>query len=514
MILLSPLVVLVPFQATAPVLILVGFLMCSLIKDIDFLDFEEGFPALLGLILMPLTFSITVGIGAAFVSYVFIKVVVGKWRDVHPLMWIVAIAFAVYFGQSAISVAALAAAPRTGAPAGRAPVRSCSIPTMFERTALPDRAARHLPPVCPAPLALGRRLRARRITPRDAWRVGRRPLHGARDVQGHQRVPDDALAREAIEGFGGSSNAATDRESTVYWARLPVREVDRAFAVLGELIVRPTAAEPRTSPGSATSSSRRSAPIATIPASTCSTCSTGLLRRHAARLGDLPATRPACAAWPIGPSVASGGRLPTGEPGRLGRRRSRSCRGSSTWSRPRSGRATGRAGLRAGARAPGRTAVRVRQPRDDAGPTRARPAGAAARSPGQWTLEVLNCVLGDGVEQPALPAVREDAGLAYDVSSGLDRLRRLRHAAGLRRSRPRRLPAALDAILVELARLRDEPVPGDELTKAKRYLEGGMELRLDESRHVASWIGVQEALHDRVLDSRGGPGGGRGRDGR
>src|SRR5829696_3443152 len=64
MILLSPLVALVPFQATAPVLILVGFLMTSLIRDINFGDFEEGFPALLGLILMPLTFSITVGIGA------------------------------------------------------------------------------------------------------------------------------------------------------------------------------------------------------------------------------------------------------------------------------------------------------------------------------------------------------------------------------------------------------------------------------------------------------------------
>jgi len=102
MIVLSPLVALVPFQATAPVLILVGFLMCTLIKDIDFLDFEEGFPALLGLILMPLTFSITVGIGAAFVSYVFIKVVKGKWGQVHPLMWLVAAAFAVYFAQAAI----------------------------------------------------------------------------------------------------------------------------------------------------------------------------------------------------------------------------------------------------------------------------------------------------------------------------------------------------------------------------------------------------------------------------
>ena len=102
MIFLSPLVALVPYQATAPVLILVGFLMCSLIKDIDLTDFEEGFPALLGLILMPLTFSITVGIGAAFVAYVVIKVVRGKIGEIHPLMWLVAGAFAIYFAQDAI----------------------------------------------------------------------------------------------------------------------------------------------------------------------------------------------------------------------------------------------------------------------------------------------------------------------------------------------------------------------------------------------------------------------------
>ena len=51
---------------------------------------------------MPLTFSITNGIGAAFVAYVLIKVVVGKWSQIHPLMWVVAAAFAVYFGQTAI----------------------------------------------------------------------------------------------------------------------------------------------------------------------------------------------------------------------------------------------------------------------------------------------------------------------------------------------------------------------------------------------------------------------------
>ncbi|MDP9482525.1 MAG: NCS2 family permease, partial [Chloroflexota bacterium] len=100
---LTPLAILVPYVATGPVLVFVGFLMVSLVKDIDFSDIEEGFPALLGIILMPLTFSITVGIGAAFVAHVVIKVVRGKMGEIHPLLWVVAIAFLVYFLQNWIN---------------------------------------------------------------------------------------------------------------------------------------------------------------------------------------------------------------------------------------------------------------------------------------------------------------------------------------------------------------------------------------------------------------------------
>ncbi len=98
-ILLTPLAVIVPFVATGPVLVFVGFLMVGLIKDIDFDELEEGLPALLGIILMPLTFSITVGIGAAFLTHVVVKVVRGKIREIHPLLWAVAAAFAIYFLQ-------------------------------------------------------------------------------------------------------------------------------------------------------------------------------------------------------------------------------------------------------------------------------------------------------------------------------------------------------------------------------------------------------------------------------
>ncbi len=102
-ILLTPLAILVPYVATGPVLVFVGFLMVSLVRDIDFSDVEEGFPALLGIILMPLTFSITVGIGAAFVAHVIVKVVRGKIGEIHPLLWAVAVAFIVYFLQNWIN---------------------------------------------------------------------------------------------------------------------------------------------------------------------------------------------------------------------------------------------------------------------------------------------------------------------------------------------------------------------------------------------------------------------------
>ena len=96
-ILAAPLVQLIPFVATGPVLVLVGYLMFVLVRDIPVTDVEEGIPALLTMIMMPLTFSITNGIGAGFVAWVFIKVVRRKWAEIHPLMWVVAIGFVVYF---------------------------------------------------------------------------------------------------------------------------------------------------------------------------------------------------------------------------------------------------------------------------------------------------------------------------------------------------------------------------------------------------------------------------------
>jgi adenine/guanine/hypoxanthine permease len=93
----APLAGVVPPEATAPALIVVGYLMCALVREIPFTDLEEGFPALLTMTLMPFSYSITNGIGAGFVSYVLIKVVRGRARTIHPLMYAAAAAFVLYF---------------------------------------------------------------------------------------------------------------------------------------------------------------------------------------------------------------------------------------------------------------------------------------------------------------------------------------------------------------------------------------------------------------------------------
>ena len=96
---LSPIAGLIPTQATAPALVLVGYLMFTIVKDIPVADVEDGRPALLTIILMPLTYDITVGIGAGFITWVLLKVVRGKWRAIHPLMWVVSIGFVIYFAN-------------------------------------------------------------------------------------------------------------------------------------------------------------------------------------------------------------------------------------------------------------------------------------------------------------------------------------------------------------------------------------------------------------------------------
>jgi AGZA family xanthine/uracil permease-like MFS transporter len=107
----APIIGMVPPQATAAALVIVGFLMVSVLTEaeaeaegdtrklagIDFSRLEIGLPAALCIMLMPFTYSITNGIGFGFIAYVVIRAAQGKARDVNPFMWLAAGAFALYF---------------------------------------------------------------------------------------------------------------------------------------------------------------------------------------------------------------------------------------------------------------------------------------------------------------------------------------------------------------------------------------------------------------------------------
>ncbi len=89
----APLVAAIPGYATAPALILVGALMCGAVARVHWDDFSEAFPAFLTLIATPLTFSIATGLSLGMLSFTFIKIGTGRYREISPLIWILSALF-------------------------------------------------------------------------------------------------------------------------------------------------------------------------------------------------------------------------------------------------------------------------------------------------------------------------------------------------------------------------------------------------------------------------------------
>jgi predicted Zn-dependent peptidase len=317
--------------------------------------------------------------------------------------------------------------------------------------------------------------------------------------KGTSAFPSSRAISEAIEGVGGSANAATDRESTVYWVRVPRRQAKTAMDVIGELIVRPNLAD-------SDIDQERTVIIEEIRSYLDDPAEYAQMLISQALFGDGALGREICGDeagiralpasaihdfWgtryrPANTVVAVAGDLEHDEALALAAEAFGTGNGAQTGFAP------------APALPAGPRVMTGRRPTSQAQLSIALPA-LRRDHPDAWNLALLNAVLGDGMSSRLFLGVREEKGLAYDVSSGVMEYAdagALEISAGVD---PVRLPAAIEAILAELTRLVDEPVPDEELAKAKAYLSGGMELRMDDTRHLASWIGGQEAMHDRVL---------------
>jgi AGZA family xanthine/uracil permease-like MFS transporter len=93
----APLVAAIPGYATSPALILVGALMCGSVARVKWDDFTEAFPAFLTLLATPLTFSIATGLSLGMLSFTFIKVGTGKYREISPLIWVLSVLFIIRY---------------------------------------------------------------------------------------------------------------------------------------------------------------------------------------------------------------------------------------------------------------------------------------------------------------------------------------------------------------------------------------------------------------------------------
>ncbi len=318
--------------------------------------------------------------------------------------------------------------------------------------------------------------------------------------RGTQALPSSRVVSEAIEGVGGTSNASTDRETTVYWVRLPVRHAERAFHVLSELLVRPLLRDDdvlherdiiveeirsyRDDPGQYVfdlfdRSFYGDTPLGREIAGDEASVADARRSPHPGVLGD---------------------RVSALEHGRGGRRRPVPCDRRSRWSA--SGFGTGSGAPDAWLPATSLAVHPAYRPAtaDRPGapvPGAAGPALVTTPTSGRWSCST-RCSATDRRHGCSWRCGRRPGSPTTSIRS---------RPSTPTRACSRCMPASTPTTRTGRSRRSWSSCRGcatnacrpPELDKARAYVSGRMELRLEETRHMCSWLGSQEALHDRVL---------------
>ncbi len=325
--------------------------------------------------------------------------------------------------------------------------------------------------------------------------------------------PDPGSVSEAVEACGGTLNASTDRELTVYSARVPVAATDQALASLADLVLRPRlraadlAAEKPVivdeirmymdSPGDHVFSlfdellfpdHPLGREIAGTPRSVrraTRDAAVGHWQRWyqpqhlvlaVAGAVDHERVLRATAGWFDGQDAWLGGpRSPAGGDAAAGL----------LHERPPEVAPAGR--------------VRVAFRRLSQGNLCLGMLGVARDHPDRWALELLGAVLGDGMSSRLFLELRERRSLAYDVSTFSATYADCGTVGIHAGFDPERATEVLAAILEQLERVTQEPVRGSELDRARAYTSGRLELRMEETGAVAAWLGTGESLLPRIL---------------
>jgi predicted Zn-dependent peptidase len=321
--------------------------------------------------------------------------------------------------------------------------------------------------------------------------------------KGGRRYPTARDVSIAIEGVGGVLNAATDREATVFWTRVPADKLDVAVSVLTDMLLQPAldsaevvkerqvvieelrmyqdnpqdyvqilfdevmwpdhplgwdvAGREETVRGFAAEDCREHLASHLTPANLVVSVSGGFQTAVAAEMID-SAIGPWAAAPRTQPATAIAATAPTGPPLRLIRRSAE------------------QANILVGARAP------------------------SYNDPERHVADILNVILGEGMSSRLFLELREHRGLVYDVHSFMTRLSDSGVLGIGLACEPKQAATALEAAIAELHKLADEPVGDAELTKAVEYTKGRLLLGLESTSALCEYAGQQLLLQGQILE--------------
>lgn len=329
--------------------------------------------------------------------------------------------------------------------------------------------------------------------------------------KGTANFPDAGGLSELIEGCGGSVNASTDRELTAYTARVPANAAATALNVIGELATRPLLRR---------SDLAAEKPVIVdeirmyvdSPSDHVFTIFDELLfGRHplGREIAGTPRsvrrmTREAAVAhwrqWyrPGAMVLAAAGAIDHATVVRLVERWWQTDAGQPVPLAPRSELGSVGPALAAPDFCPAGSVTVAHRALAQGNLCLGMP-GVSRTDPDRWTLDLLGAVLGDGMSSRLFLELRERRSLAYDVSTfgaSYSDCGTVGVHAGFD---PERLEEVVSAILHELDRVVQEPISGAELERARAYTRGRLELRMEETGAVASWLGSGEILLPRIL---------------
>lgn len=126
--------------------------------------------------------------------------------------------------------------------------------------------------------------------------------------------------------------------------------------------------------------------------------------------------------------------------------------------------------------------------------------GASHSSASYYPILLINGILGDGMSSRLFQTIREEQGLAYDIGSYINTYYETGNLVVSAGVDPSQTEATVRAILKELTQLCTTLVPDDELERIKAYIRGGIQLGLEGTQQVASWLAGQESLRNRVME--------------